>query len=187
MMKMRRTRTINRNQRGFTLAELLIAIAISAVIGSAVAGATYQVVNINAVSTNHQIVINQVQNAVNSVSRDAEQAQYIVPKNSSDIALPLGTEFKLVENADKLTLIWTDWDNTYTEVTYSVVNGILQRSLKVNGVQTSLTNVANNISIASGNWNSSTKVLNVTIESRITIPKTAAETRIFQIMPRSAK
>jgi len=187
MMKMRRTRTINRNQRGFTLVELLIAIAISVVIGSAVGGAAYQVFNINAASTNHQIVINQVQNAVNSLSRDAEQAQYIVPKNSSDIPLPLGTEFKLVENADQLTLNWTDWDNTRTEIIYTVVNGILQRTLKVNGGQTSQTNVANNISVASGSWNLSTKVLDVTIESRITAPKPAAETRTFQIMPRSAK
>ena len=189
MMILRRLRVINRNQRGFTLAEMLVAMAISALIGSAVAGATYQVVNINATSTNHQIVIDQVQNAVNSVSRDAEQAQYITRTDGGGALLPnvAGVNSFDLVTTNKIIFEWTEWDNTLKEITYVVVNGRLQRGLKVNGVLTSTTYVASNISIASGTWNTSTKVLTVTIESQITAPKLATETRTFQIMPRPAK
>jgi prepilin-type N-terminal cleavage/methylation domain-containing protein len=200
MTILHRLKAISRDQQGFTLAEIVIAIAITALIGSAVATATYQVVNINSSSTNHQIAITQVQNAVHSISRDAQQAQYTIPKDSAGDPLPLDTvpigstkiSFDLIA-PDKIVIEWIEWDMTDKEITYSVVNGSLQRTLSiyVNDVLTEQTStyVANNISAFSGNWDTdlNSKVLTVTITATVNVPKPSIETRTFQIKPRPAQ
>ena len=185
-MTFRRLRAISRYQQGFTLAEIVIAIAITALIGSAVATATYQIVNINASSTNHQIAITQVQSAVHSISRDAQQAQYIIPKDVLlDTPVPMVDgviSFNLFDvippDKDKIVIEWTEWDMTHKEITYEIVNGSLQRDLSI---------VANNISALSGNWNTLTKVLTITITATVNAPKPSIETRTFQIKPRPAQ
>jgi prepilin-type N-terminal cleavage/methylation domain-containing protein len=196
MMILRRLRVINCNQKGFTLAELLVAMAITALIGSAVATATYQVVKVNALSTNHQIAVSQVQNAVNSISRDTQQSQQVIPKSSADIALPLDTipvgsttiSYNLI-TGNIFQVQWINWDgNTTYQVTYSVdSNGTLKRLLKINGTLTSTTSVAQNIKIASGNWDTYARVLTLQITAIVGASNPATETRTFQIIPRPAQ
>ena len=77
-------RIFHRNQKGLTLVELLIAIAITAVIGTAVATASYQIFKVNVRSTNHQIAVAQVQNATNAINRDAQQAQNVFPMDNNN-------------------------------------------------------------------------------------------------------
>ncbi len=192
MMILRKLRTIHCAQRGFTLIEILAALAITALIGSAAATATYQVVRINASSTNRQIAITQVENAVHSISRDAQQAQYIIPKDITNNALPMDAitkeiSFNLI-TGDKLTLKWIGWDNNKNEITYTVVNGIMQKTITINDVLTATMHVADNISTASGSWKTDTKVLKLQTKSIVGAGASQTdETRTFQIIPRSAK
>jgi prepilin-type N-terminal cleavage/methylation domain-containing protein len=150
MMTAFKRKVVHYDQRGFTLAELLIAIAITALIGAAVATAVFQVFRINASSTNRQIAINQVEVAINSISRDAQQAQQISPAT--------GVPF---------TMQWTTWDNHTNVVIYSLSGTNLQRTITIDSGSPSTTIVANYITVASGTWNTSTKVLNLTL--RVTV------------------
>jgi prepilin-type N-terminal cleavage/methylation domain-containing protein len=198
MISLFRSRAINRIEQGFTLVEILIAIAIVAIIGSAVAVTTFQVFNVNAASTNRQITITQVENAVHYVSRDAQQAQHIIPKDSADVALPMDAVSKeiafdlingfIIGTGDKLTLEWIAWDNTRNEVTYTVVDGALQKTTIINNGVPEVRPVADNISVASGNWNPEQKVLTLEIKATVgTGTSLREETRTFQIIPRSAQ
>ena len=199
MMILRRMEDINRNQKGFTLVEMLVAIAITAIIGLAATTATYQVVRINSSSTNRQIAITQVENTVNDMSRNTQQAQNTIPKDITGIALPVDAiskeiTFNLIAG-DKLTLKWVAWNNSKNEVTYNWLNGALQKTITIitftNGVPTTNTStvlVANNISDASGTWNTDKKVLSIHIQATVgTGTSLTHEARTFQIIPRPAQ
>jgi type II secretory pathway component PulJ len=182
--------------------EIVIAMAITALIGSAVATATYQVVRINASSTNRQIAITQVENAVHNISRDAQQAQQVIPQDITGTAKPLDSAPPLTKlisfdlsSGEKLTLTWITWDNHTNVVTYTLANGVLQRTITVDSGVPGTVVVANNIindgtgGDVSGSWNTETKVLNFTI-LKATVGTGASrisETRTFQIIPRPAQ
>lgn len=192
MMILHKLRTVNRIQQGFTLVEILVAIAVTGVIGAAVGTLAFQTVNINASNTNRQIAITQVENAVHYVSRDTQQAQYIIPTDITDIALvvdPITNEvsFDLVAG-DKLALTWIAWDNTKNEILYTVVSGTLQKTTTINSSFISTVNIADNMSIASGTWNVNTKVCSFQIEATVGVGRSQkAESRTFQIIPRSVQ
>jgi prepilin-type N-terminal cleavage/methylation domain-containing protein len=194
-----RLRVINWDQKGFTLLELVIAMAITALIGSAVGTATYQVVKVNTLSSNHQIAVSQVQNAVNSISHDAQQAQQVIPQDALGNALLLDTvpvdstliSFDL-SSGEKLMVKWVDWDGNVTnEVTYTIVNGTLRRdiALYVNGSlpEKKTMTIANNISTPDVlqpvhcNWDTYMRTL--TFQMQVVVG-TTTETRTFQILPR---
>jgi len=99
---------IHKNERGFTLVELIIAIAITAIITTGVTMTIFQVFTGNARSSNHMIAVRQVQNAGYWVSHDAQMAQLVVTTGVSGFPL---------------ILTWTDWDGTEHQVTYDIVNG----------------------------------------------------------------
>ena len=61
-------------QKGFTLVELIIALAIASVIMAALSGAVYQVLASSARSTNNMAAMRQVQQVGHEISRDALQA-----------------------------------------------------------------------------------------------------------------
>lgn len=116
---------INRNQMGFTLMELLIAIAISGVITGGITMTVFQVVTGNFRASNHMTAVRQVQDAGFSVSRNAQMAQSVTLGASSGFPL---------------TLSWTDWDtNNVHRVVYTLedIPGSevknLQRSHSING------------------------------------------------------
>ncbi len=96
---------INKNQRGFTLIELMMAIAITGVISSGITMTFYQVVTGGARANNHVTAISQVQSAGYWVSNDAVLAQDVVDTPP--------TGFPLI-------LSWTGWDNKEHVVTYSL-------------------------------------------------------------------
>ncbi len=68
-----------RNEKGFTLLELLIAMAIVGVIGSAMTMTTATIVKITPQSNDHIIVLNQAQNAGYWITRDVQTAQTVDP------------------------------------------------------------------------------------------------------------
>ena len=90
-------RLIHKNQRGFTLIEMVIAIAITGLVMGAAAMTIFQVFDLNTRTSNHMIAVRQVQNAGYWVSHDGQMAQIVEPTEDSD-GFPL-------------TLTWTDWDS----------------------------------------------------------------------------
>jgi prepilin-type N-terminal cleavage/methylation domain-containing protein len=113
-------------ERGFTLVELLIALAIMALVSGAMATATVQVFRCTERNNNRMTAVCQVQNAGYWISRDARRAQGL----TSDNLTP----------PDFLALSWTDEStgDTY-QVTYTLEDmsdgGLkkLLRSESVNG------------------------------------------------------
>ena len=90
-------RLIHKNQRGFTLIEMVMAIAITGLVMGAAAMTIFQVFDLNIRTSNHMIAVRQVQNAGYWVSHDGQMAQIVEPTEDSD-GFPL-------------TLTWTDWDS----------------------------------------------------------------------------
>jgi len=106
-------RLIHKNQRGFTLVELLVAIAITAFITGGITMVIFQVFSGNARSSNHMIAVRQVQNAGFWISQDAQMAQTVLLEWPEED--PPGTRFPL-------SLSWTEWDGTRHQVIYTLEN-----------------------------------------------------------------
>jgi prepilin-type N-terminal cleavage/methylation domain-containing protein len=116
----RRLGLLNKNQRGFTLIEMLIVLAISSFVTGTTTMTIFQVLDGNVRTNNQMEAISRVQDAGYQVSQDAEQAQTIVRTEDED-GFPL-------------TLSWTDWENNdQHEVIYSIANNKLQRQHYING------------------------------------------------------
>ncbi len=99
---------LNKNQRGFTLVEVIIVLAIIGIVIGAATMTIVQVINGSSSTSNHMIAIRQVQNAGYWVSRDVQMAQSVAPALDSD-GFPL-------------TLTWTDRDGDDHQVVYSLVD-----------------------------------------------------------------
>ena len=99
---------MKQGEKGFTYIELVVAIAIIALISGATATATFQVFQGTERSNNHMTAVRQVHNAGYRISRDAQMAQSVTADN---LTLP-----------DFLVLSWTERDYadepTYHSVTY---------------------------------------------------------------------
>jgi prepilin-type N-terminal cleavage/methylation domain-containing protein len=115
-MMFHRLGSINRNQKGFTLLEMLLAILIGSLIAGGITATIFQVVIGSARTNNHMIAVRQVQSAGYWVSHDAQMAQTVVPASGDPDGFPL-------------TLKWTDWDLTVNTITYTIAGGELKREL----------------------------------------------------------
>jgi type II secretory pathway pseudopilin PulG len=167
-----------------TLIELVVAISISTVIALAVASLTYQLVKVNAKNTNHQSAVSSAQNAINSLTRDTEQAQNLIPKSFSGSLIPVNGSSEIVFDlkgaGDKLELKWVSWeDNVAHDVTYTVTNRTLKKDNLV---------IATNVEAASGNWSTYTRKLTFVLQIKAGAPGSESiENRTIQIVPRSAQ
>jgi len=113
-------RLIHNNQQGFTLIELIIAIAITGIITGGITMTIFQVFDGNTRSSNHMIAVRQVQDAGYWVSHDGQMAQSVVVTGVSGFPL---------------TLTWTDWDNgdvIRVEYTLDDITNELQREYFTN-------------------------------------------------------
>ena len=105
----KRLASISKKQRGFTLFELLIALAITGAITGGITVSIFQTLNYNARSNARMVAVKQVENVIHYINRDAKMAQIIEPAVAPD---PDG--FPLV-------LTWVEWDdNAQNVVTYSI-------------------------------------------------------------------
>jgi prepilin-type N-terminal cleavage/methylation domain-containing protein len=174
------------NQKGFTLLELIIAIAIAGLITAGITMAIMQILTINHRASNHMIAVRQVQQAGKEVSKDALQAQYIVLTDGTG-EYPADTNFPL-------TLNWTDSEGRVNVVVYNITeDGELKRSHIVDGnaTATALPVVAQYIDFSMDpltteartrcEWDSVRRLLTFTVTAAL---GTETETRIYEIEPR---
>ena len=117
-MILRKLHQINKGQRGFSLIEMILVIAITGFIAFGAASATAQVMTQAPRNADFNAASSQVVNTIHWISRDAQMAQTVETEGESGFPL---------------TLSWTEWDNSTYQVVYTLDNNAFQRSLSVDG------------------------------------------------------
>ncbi|MBI4303083.1 MAG: hypothetical protein HY665_01910 [Chloroflexi bacterium] len=163
---------LNKSQKGFTLLDVLTATAITGFIGAGISTVIFQLLNVNAINTNHLTAIKQVENANYWLGRDAQMAQVVQPNGASGFPLSLS---------------WVEWDGKEHQVSYTLENGGLFRSQSIDGNEPGRTMVAAYINPNSALTNSqyANGVFTIKITSSVGSYKPASETRISRVTPRS--
>jgi prepilin-type N-terminal cleavage/methylation domain-containing protein len=161
----------HKNQLGFTLTELILAIAIAGIITGGITMTIFQVFSGSARTSNHMTAVRQVQNAGYWVSHDAQMAQQ-EPVIGDD------------PEVEFLTLTWKDWETSEVHlVTYTLLtDNKLQRSHSINDGTAETAIIAeyiNNPDQTSCVWDGS--VLTFTVTATV---GEQTETRIYEIVPR---
>ena len=139
-------------EKGFTLIEVIAALAITSIIGAGVSMATVQMVDQGSWNSDYTTASRQTLNAIHWIGKDAQMAQTVVPNGSSGFPL---------------NLIWVEWDNSTHQITYTIAEDKLRRSYSIDGGAPSETLVAQHINPVSENTtcNVSSSVLTVKITS----------------------
>jgi prepilin-type N-terminal cleavage/methylation domain-containing protein len=121
-------------QEGYTLIELLIALAITGVVSTGVATAMYELKKVGDAHFTHMTAVNQVENALHYINRDVQSAQIVNPQGYTGFPL---------------SLTWISWDTGDTNnVTYNLVSDAplttcnLTRQFQLNGDTPTTTSVA---------------------------------------------
>jgi len=166
-MMLRRLRFVHNTQSGFTLIELIIAIAIAGLITAGITVAIMQVLTINTRASNHMVAVRQVQQAGKEVSKDTLQAQNVTYTQDPDFLL---------------TLAWTDWEGVENAINYTIEDNELLRSHNLEGIRV----IAQYIDPAQTDCDplgelGDDSVLTFTVTATL---GTQSETRIYEIEPR---
>lgn len=106
-----------KKQNGFTLIELVISLAIAAIVGIGITTSVIQTVTITTRSGNNMQAIQQLENAGYWVSHDVQMAQTVTTGPSAGFPL---------------ILTWADASQNTYNVTFTVTGGKIQRSLVKN-------------------------------------------------------
>jgi prepilin-type N-terminal cleavage/methylation domain-containing protein len=177
LVEIGKMKTLKDGQSGFTLIELVIAIAIAGLITGGITVAIMQILTINTRASNHMVAVRQVQQAGKEVSKDTLQAQGV---NATGAGWGL-----------TLNLTWDEWGTNQTHtVVYKLIDGPgqgaeLQRTHSVNGGNSTLTTVAEYIdpdpAQTSCDWDEDNKVLTFKVTATA---GDQSETRIYEVEPR---
>ena len=157
------------NQKGFTLIEILIAVAIVGLIAAGAAGATVQIVQ-STDTTAHMLAVRQVQTAGYWVSTDALQAR--------NVTAPGPTGFPL-------NLQWTDSESHNHNMTYTLepMDGLYKLQRSDGATNIVVGRYLTDDTICS--WNPTARVLTFTVEASVTGARgPETETRTYEIEPR---
>jgi prepilin-type N-terminal cleavage/methylation domain-containing protein len=112
-MMFHKLRAVSKDQRGFTLLELLMSILMTAIISSAALATLFQLIAWNSKTNTSLTATSQVESAVGWISRDVQESQTVTTS---------GADFPL-------TLDSVSWDGVANSVNYNItVDGELQRS-----------------------------------------------------------
>lgn len=134
-MKFLRLMKFYKGQRGFTLIDIVISLAISGIIGIAASAACFQVLDTTSRNNDYTTASRNVMNAMYWIGRDAIMAQSI----NGTAGFP---------STSDLSLRWTTWDNLECSVNYTLQDGQLRRIFS-DGIQESRTLVAESINSSS--------------------------------------
>jgi prepilin-type N-terminal cleavage/methylation domain-containing protein len=179
-MKLRRFSLLSKGQRGFTLLELIIAVAITGAIAGGITMSIFQTFDYDARGKARMIAVKQVENVVHHMIRDVQMAQEVQTAYPD----PDGDGFPL-------TLEWIEWDNTENEVVYDKASGELIRSHSVDGGTAQDTVVAQYINMDAADTNCvfDDDEWRFTFKVTATVsgyPEEISETRDVEITPRSS-
>jgi prepilin-type N-terminal cleavage/methylation domain-containing protein len=97
---------LRKGQRGFTLIEMLIAVALAGIVAVAITATTFQVFSFSAHTSNQMTAIRQVQQAGFWVSPDVMMSS------------PDEIDYESLPDGEFLVLGWTAYDGTVHEVHY---------------------------------------------------------------------
>ena len=161
---------LKKDQRGITLVEMVIVIALTGVVTASITIATLQVINMNTSTSNHMTAVSQVQHAGKLVSEDILEAQEIDDT-------PTGGEF--------LILGWTGQNGTEHEVIYTLEGSgefkILRREYSINSSLDSTTKVAEYIDPAETSCVLDGDAFIFTVTATV---GGQSETRVYEVTPR---
>jgi len=117
MYKLLKTKPVN--QKGFTLVEMLVSLTIVGILVPVLNLLIIHIQDINSSESNHMLAVKQIERAIYWISMDTQMTQSI-QTDAGDSGFPL-------------SLYWVGWDNTTTNITYTVQNNELLRSCSKNG------------------------------------------------------
>jgi len=168
-MILRKLKEINRDQKGFNMIELTLAILVTGIISTGIVTTIFQTFEVNDSITNRKVAIGDVESAIFWLSGDAQVAQ--------DINTSPGPDF--------LYLSWVEWDNTVHQVTYTIVGTEMLRYYTVTGGSSTNTTVAYFIDPSQTSCNFTDYILHFTATSTVGSFRPVTETRISRVFPRS--
>jgi len=167
---------LGKNQRGLTLIELLVGLAITGAIAGGISLSIFQTIDYNARSNARMIAVKEVENAVHYLSRDVQMAQKVETMTPDPDGFPL-------------TLTWVEWDGTENVVVYTLNDSELEREHFINSASDSVMVVAHNLNTSSSatNCDYANYVFTYRLTSTIDgYPNIVNEVREGRIKPRSA-
>jgi prepilin-type N-terminal cleavage/methylation domain-containing protein len=91
-----------KDQKGFTLPELLITVAITGLIASFLGTAIYQIITVTEYGNDKAIATHELQNAAHWVSRDGQMASTASGGNRLTLTLPDGSSITYTKVANEL-------------------------------------------------------------------------------------
>lgn len=175
----RRFDLIARNQQGFTLVELLVAMVICSLLIGGITTTVVQAFTCPTQSNDHMTAVKQVENAIECIRHDVVQTQIMEPNGDSGFPLQL---------------TWVDWDNTKSEVTYSLQEGKLKRDCVTYDGEGAIiekqTRIVAEYIVSDPEMTycqADGKVLTLKITATIDGYKTSSETRLVEILARPAR
>jgi len=171
-------RLLHKNQKGFTLIEVLITVMIVAGIGVVTAAAIGQLVQSNRTS-NHMVAVRQVQQAGYRVSQDCVQAQ-VITNSTAPGGFPL-------------TINWIDWGSGEAhEVVYDLTDcsgGVCQLERNATAGTNSTTTIVGQYiyfdtespGSTECSWNATERVLTLKVTAKVGLQ---TESRTYEIKAR---
>ena len=171
-------RSIDKNQLGFTMMELAIAMVISGIISGTVTMTIFQVFDTSGRTSHHMTAISEVRSAGYWVSHDVLMAQDLVLSDEA-VDDPDGSRFPF-------TVTWSDWTSTEEHtVVYSIVDDELQRAHSINSGAATVAVVAEFIDPENTGCEYSDGTLVFTVTVTVGAGSAAqTETRVYEIVPR---